>query len=39
LGVTESDVISAIESGDLRAKKIGTAYRIQRSAIEEFLNS
>src|SRR6476659_6911044 len=28
LGVSEADVISTIESGELMAKKIGTAYRI-----------
>lgn len=39
LKVAEADVIAAIESGDLKAKKIGSAYRITRSALEEFLNS
>lgn len=37
LGVTEADVLSSITAGDLKAKKIGSAYRITRSAIEEFL--
>jgi excisionase family DNA binding protein len=37
LGVTEADVMSSIESGDLKAKKIGSAYRITRPAFEEFL--
>jgi excisionase family DNA binding protein len=37
LGVTEADVISTIESGELRAKKIGNAYRISRPTLEEFL--
>jgi excisionase family DNA binding protein len=37
LSVSEADVIGAIESGDLKAKKIGTAYRISRGMIEEFL--
>jgi excisionase family DNA binding protein len=37
LGVSESDVIAAIESGELKAKKIGSAYRIKQSALDEFL--
>ena len=37
LGVTEADVMSSIEAGDLKAKKIGSAYRITRVAFEEFL--
>jgi excisionase family DNA binding protein len=37
LGVSEADVTSTIESGELRAKKIGTTYRISRAALEEFL--
>ena len=37
LGVAESDVISIIESGELQAKKIGTAYRIKRSALDAYL--
>lgn len=37
LGVSEGDVLASIESGDLRAKKIGSTYRISRSALEEFL--
>lgn len=37
LGVTEADVMSSIESGDLKAKKIGSAYRVTRAALDEFL--
>jgi excisionase family DNA binding protein len=37
LGVPESDVMSIIESGELAAKKIGTSYRIKKSALEEYL--
>jgi excisionase family DNA binding protein len=37
LGVAESDVMSIIESGELTAKKIGTSYRIKRSALDEYL--
>jgi len=39
LKVSEEDVISAIDSGDLKAKKIGEAYRISRTSLDEFLNS
>ena len=38
LGVTEADVISSLESGDLKGKKIGTQYRITRAALDEFLS-
>ena len=37
LSVTEADVIASIDAGDLKGKKIGTAYRITRSALDEFL--
>lgn len=37
LRVSEEDVIAAIQSGELKAKKIGNAYRISKEAIEEFL--
>src|SRR5262245_23355609 len=37
LGVTETDVMTIIESGELSAKKIGTAYRIKRSALDEYI--
>jgi excisionase family DNA binding protein len=36
LKVSEGDVISTIESGELRAKKIGSTYRVTRAALEEF---
>ncbi len=38
LKVAEEDVIAAIEAGDLKARKIGRAYRISKKALEEFLN-
>jgi excisionase family DNA binding protein len=38
LGVTEADVMATIESGQLSAKKIGSAYRIKRSDLQEYLN-
>ena len=37
LGVSEGDVLSSIAAGDLKAKKIGSTYRINRAALEEFL--
>jgi len=37
LGVAEADVLASIQSGDLKAKKIGAAYRITRGALQEFL--
>ena len=37
LGVSEGDVLTSIASGDLKAKKIGSTYRINRAALEEFL--
>ena len=39
LRVSEEDVVAAIEAGDLKAKKLGKAYRISKTALEEFLNS
>jgi len=37
LKVSEEDVVAAIQSGELKAKKIGNAYRISKEALEEFL--
>jgi excisionase family DNA binding protein len=39
LRVSEEDVIASITSGDLKAKKIGNAYRISKEALEAFLKS
>jgi excisionase family DNA binding protein len=38
LGVTEEDVMAEIESGSLKARKIGSSYRITKDALEAFLN-
>lgn len=38
LRVAEEDVIAAINSGDLKAKKIGNAFRISKEALEAFLS-
>lgn len=37
LKVSEEDVKAAIEAGDLKARKLGSAYRISKAALEEFL--
>jgi excisionase family DNA binding protein len=37
LRVSEEDVLAAIEAGDLKARKLGNAYRISREALEAFL--
>lgn len=37
LRVSEEDVVAAIEAGDLKARKLGNAYRISKEALEEFL--
>ncbi len=37
LRVSEEDVIAAINAGDLKAKKIGNAFRISKTALDEFL--
>ncbi|MEO6172915.1 MAG: helix-turn-helix domain-containing protein, partial [Arenimonas sp.] len=37
LGVSVEDVMASITAGDLKARKIGSAYRIAKSALEEFL--
>jgi excisionase family DNA binding protein len=39
LGVSEQDVLTVIQSGELAAKKIGSAYRIKRSSLDEYLAS
>jgi len=38
LRVSEEDVIAAIDAGDLQARKIGSAYRISKEALDEFLS-
>jgi len=37
LRVSEEDVLAAIASGDLKAKKLGTAYRISKEALDAFM--
>jgi excisionase family DNA binding protein len=37
LAVSEEDVMAIIESGELKSKKIGSSYRIKKSALDAFL--
>jgi excisionase family DNA binding protein len=39
LRVSEEDVVAAITAGDLKAKKLGNAYRISKESLEAFLKS
>ena len=39
LGVAESDVLASLEAGDLKGKRIGTQWRVPKSAIDAFINS
>jgi len=39
LKVAEEDVVAAIKAGELKAKKLGKAYRISKEALDEFLTS
>jgi excisionase family DNA binding protein len=39
LGVSEADVLQTLEAGELKGKKIGSAWRINRTALDAFLNS
>jgi excisionase family DNA binding protein len=35
--VSEADIMEAIEAGDLKARKIGSSYRISKANLDEFL--
>ena len=37
LGVTEADVMAVLESGELKGKRIGSSWRITKSAIHDYL--
>lgn len=39
LGVSEGDVLHILEAGELKGKKIGSAWRINRAALDEYINS
>ncbi len=38
LKVSEEDVIAAINAGDLKARKIGSAFRISKDSLQDYLN-
>jgi len=38
LGVTETDVMAVLESGELKGRKIGATWRIPRAAITSYLS-
>jgi excisionase family DNA binding protein len=37
LGVAESDVMSSLDAGDLKGRRIGTQWRVTRAAVDAFL--
>jgi excisionase family DNA binding protein len=39
LGVSEADALAALEKGDIKGKKIGSTWRITRTAVDDFLKS
>ena len=39
LGVSEDDVMAIIQSGELKAKKIGSQYRVPKAALDTYLAS
>jgi excisionase family DNA binding protein len=39
LGVSEADVMTVLEAGDLKGKKIGSAWRISRAALTDYMKS
>jgi excisionase family DNA binding protein len=39
LGVSEADVLATLEKGDLKGKKIGTTWRVTKSALDDFLKA
>ncbi len=39
LGVTEADVLATLDKGDLKGKKIGSAWRVTKASLDEFLKS
>jgi excisionase family DNA binding protein len=38
LGVTEADVMTVLESGELKGRKIGSTWRIPRTAITSYMS-
>ena len=38
LGVAEADVMTVLESGDLKGKKIGSSWRVSRAALSAYMS-
>jgi excisionase family DNA binding protein len=39
LGVSETDILATLEKGELKGKKIGSVWRVSKTALDEFLKS
>ena len=39
LGVAESDVVASLDAGDLKGKRIGSQWRVTKTAVDQFLHS
>ena len=39
LGVSETDVLASLEKGDIKGKKIGSTWRVTKTALDQFLKS
>jgi len=39
LGVSEADVMTVLESGELKGKKIGASWRISRAALTAYMSA
>jgi excisionase family DNA binding protein len=39
LGVSEADVLATLEKGELKGKKIGSTWRVTKTALDEYLKS
>jgi excisionase family DNA binding protein len=39
LGVSEADVLATLEKGELKGKKIGSVWRINKAALDDYLKS
>jgi excisionase family DNA binding protein len=39
LGVSEADVLASLEKGDIKGKKIGSTWRVTKTALDDFLKS
>ena len=37
LGVSEADVVASLEAGELKGRRIGSQWRVTRSAIDQFI--